>query len=254
MGNCHPVKLMEFKACLVQGAVHDRDDSAHVLPGGDFGDDAAVLSVHVDLGRHNVGDYVSSVFNDSGGCLVARSFDAEYFQGLYPALSNTERHIGVCVGDVFIKRQTQSGSFGQFDVSILLPGQPVEHLKVVRLVELGVVFLNKEVRGRGVEVEAGGSADGCICVVRGHEHMAGLCDRGDFLELGYAAGIAHIRLENVDRVGLYKFVERELEVETFAGRDRDVDALSHLGHLADVSWETGSSNQNGLYCSSRLPR
>ena len=41
-------------------------------------------------------------------------------------------------------------------------------------------------------------------------------------------------MENVDRVGLHKFVERELEVEAFPGRDGDVDALAHLGHLADV--------------------
>ena len=59
------------------GGADDRDDVAEVLPGGELGDDAAVVCVEGDLAGDHVREGFGAVANDSGGGLVAGGLDAE---------------------------------------------------------------------------------------------------------------------------------------------------------------------------------
>jgi hypothetical protein len=71
VGHGYAVKLLKLQSGLFQSAIHDRDYRAHMLSRGDFRDNAAILRVHIDLRGDNIGDYVSTIFDDRGGGLVA---------------------------------------------------------------------------------------------------------------------------------------------------------------------------------------
>lgn len=71
---------------VVEGAVRglerfadDGHDLEQVLAAGDFGDDAAVFCVEVDLGCDDGGECHAAIFDDGRGRLVARRFDRENF-------------------------------------------------------------------------------------------------------------------------------------------------------------------------------
>ena len=55
----------------------DRHDGRDVLARGDLGHDAAVVRVHRDLRRDDVGAHATAVLDDRGGRLVARRLDAQ---------------------------------------------------------------------------------------------------------------------------------------------------------------------------------
>ena len=59
-----------------EGFANDGDDLAEVFAGGEFGDDAAVFAVDVDLGGDDAGEDVAAVGDDGGGGFVAGGFDA----------------------------------------------------------------------------------------------------------------------------------------------------------------------------------
>ena len=59
-----------------EGFADYRDDLAEVFAGGEFGDDAAVLAVDVDLGGDDAGEDFAAVGDDGGGGFVAGGFDA----------------------------------------------------------------------------------------------------------------------------------------------------------------------------------
>ena len=51
--------------------------------------------------------------------------------------------MGCC--DLLVERKAKPGTLGQLLVSVLLPGEAVEHLEVEGLVELDVVLLYQKV-------------------------------------------------------------------------------------------------------------
>ena len=58
----------------------DGEDGFDVGAGGDFGDDAAVGLVEVDLGDDDVAQDFGAVLHYGGGGFVTAGFDAEDFQ------------------------------------------------------------------------------------------------------------------------------------------------------------------------------
>ena len=73
----------------------------------------------------------------------------------------------------------------------------------MRLVELCVILLNQEIGHRGVKVEAGDRADSGVGVVRRHHDVLRLGDGSDLLQFGDSTGVAHVGLEDVNRLVLH---------------------------------------------------
>ena len=72
--NGDAVELVQLQASLFERAIHDRNQRAHVLARRHLRDDPAVLRMHVHLCRHDVGDYVAAVLDNSSRCLIAGCF------------------------------------------------------------------------------------------------------------------------------------------------------------------------------------
>ena len=102
--------------------------------------------------------------------------------------------MGMGCRDLLVERKAKSRTLGQIHVSVLLPGEAVEHLEIVWLVELGVVLLYQKVGQRRAQVEAGRRSNGEIGVVRSHEDVLRLRDGRDLLELGDPASVADVGL------------------------------------------------------------
>src|SRR5690606_17282112 len=52
-------------------------DHFDVLAGGDLGEHATILGVHIRLRGHYVGERQAAIFHDGRGSLVARGFDTQ---------------------------------------------------------------------------------------------------------------------------------------------------------------------------------
>ena len=77
LGDRDGVYVGELQIGLREGFADYWDDLAEVFAGGEFGDDAAVFLVDVDLRGDDVGEDVEAVGDDGGGGFVAGGFDAE---------------------------------------------------------------------------------------------------------------------------------------------------------------------------------
>lgn len=75
------VYVGELQISLRERFADYRDDLAQVFAGGEFGDDAAVFLVDVDLRGDDVGEDVEAVGDDGGCGFVAGGFDGEDFCG-----------------------------------------------------------------------------------------------------------------------------------------------------------------------------
>ena len=76
-GDGDAVEVGELDAGLGGRATQDRHDGGDVLARRHLGHDAAVLRVHLDLRRHDVGTDPASVLDDRRGSFVAGGFDSE---------------------------------------------------------------------------------------------------------------------------------------------------------------------------------
>lgn len=75
LGDGDGVYVGELQIGLREGFADYGDDLAEVFAGGEFGDDAAVFLVDVDLRGDDVGKDVEAVGDDGGGGFVAGGFD-----------------------------------------------------------------------------------------------------------------------------------------------------------------------------------
>ena len=83
VGDGDPVEVAQLYRRLLHGLPDDRVEREHVLSGGELRDDAAVLGVHLDLRRDDVGVDRPPVLDDGGGRLVAGCLDAEDLHASY---------------------------------------------------------------------------------------------------------------------------------------------------------------------------
>jgi len=77
LGDGDGVDFSESDFCLVERFAHDWDDFAEMLARGQFGNNAAVFAVDVDLRGDDAGEDAAAVGDDSGGGFVTGGFDAE---------------------------------------------------------------------------------------------------------------------------------------------------------------------------------
>ena len=71
------VDVVQGDACIFQGLEHDSADGLDMLARRDFGNDAAVLAVDLDLRGDDVRKQDAPVPDDSGGRFIARRFYTE---------------------------------------------------------------------------------------------------------------------------------------------------------------------------------
>ena len=83
VGDGDSVEVAQLDGRLLQGLPDDSVEGEHVLARGDLRNDAAVLGVHLDLGRDDVGVDGPPVLDDGGGRLVAGCLDAEDLHASY---------------------------------------------------------------------------------------------------------------------------------------------------------------------------
>ncbi len=72
----HGIELVGLNSGLAQRGVRHRNQILQMLTSGEFGDDAAVFAVDVELGADDAGEDGAAVFDDGGGGFVTRGFDA----------------------------------------------------------------------------------------------------------------------------------------------------------------------------------
>lgn len=77
LGNADGVKVGEIQIGLCKGFADDRDDLAKVFARGEFGDNAAVFAMDVDLRSDYAGKDFAAVGDDGCGGFVAGRFDAK---------------------------------------------------------------------------------------------------------------------------------------------------------------------------------
>ena len=75
MGDGDGVDLVPIEVGVMERLVDDGKNSFDVGAGGDFGDDATVGLVEIDLGNDDVAKNLRAVFDDGGGGFVATGFD-----------------------------------------------------------------------------------------------------------------------------------------------------------------------------------
>ena len=83
VGDGDSVEVAQLDGRLLHGLPHHGVEREHVLARGDLRNDAAVLGVHLDLGRDDVGVDGPPVLDDGGGRLVAGCLDAEDLHASY---------------------------------------------------------------------------------------------------------------------------------------------------------------------------
>lgn len=76
-GDGDGVEVGEADVRAGDGFANHRNDVAEVLSAGEFGDDAAIDGVEIDLAGDDGGEGFDAVADDGGGGLVAGGFDAE---------------------------------------------------------------------------------------------------------------------------------------------------------------------------------
>jgi hypothetical protein len=81
LGDADGVDVVECEIGFGEGFANDGDDLAKVFARGEFGDDAAVLAVDVDLRGDDAGENFAAVGDDGGSGFVAGGFDAEDARG-----------------------------------------------------------------------------------------------------------------------------------------------------------------------------
>jgi hypothetical protein len=81
LGDGDSVKVVVGEVSLGERFADYRDNLAEVFARSQFGDDAAVFLVNIDLRGDHVGEDVEAVGDDGGGGFVAGGFDGEDFCG-----------------------------------------------------------------------------------------------------------------------------------------------------------------------------
>ena len=83
VGDGDTVEVAQLYRRLLHGLPDDGVEREHVLARGELRNDAAVLGVHLDLRRDDVGVDGPPVLDDGGGRLVAGCLDAEDLHASY---------------------------------------------------------------------------------------------------------------------------------------------------------------------------
>ena len=97
-----------------------------------------------------------------------------------------------------------------------------------------MVFQGQEVFGRGNAVHRGHAADRAFGHVDGHRHAVLLGQVADLLVLEDAARGEHVGVDDRNAAGFEQRFEAFLQVDVFAGADRDVDRLAQAHVLVGV--------------------
>ena len=104
-------------------------------------------------------------------------------------------------------------------------------------------LLDGEVRRRGHDLHAGGERDGAEGAVRRDGDVVGLRHRGDAPQLGHAADVGDVRLQDIDGAGFEEGPHVPAAVEALAEGDGDGGLRGQGGDAGDV---LGAGGEGGV--------
>ncbi len=103
----------------------------------------------------------------------------------------------VGLDDIFIQSDSQSGTFGQGEISIFDLRQSRHRLFYIRFAEIIEVLLNFEILGGSCKMQSRSGRNRSTDVMRGNQHIVGFSPPGQLLGIFDTAKMGDIDLQDI---------------------------------------------------------